>query len=355
MAGEKVRSKAFGEGTVKALSGPYITIIFSIGEKDFPFPNAFDGFLSTEDTGLLAEIERRKKANKEEEARLENEARLAEEARRKEQARQAERIAAAAQARMQEASEAGKKPRKTNAPEGPNLAFKCNFCDGGRSKDCVGFRGVCSDQCIDYNIEEAKHVWCASDSPCKKYYDRIITRKELDSTDEMVCYESRILTDWKFFAGVVQYGYNSGRPMKFKQSRENSLAILTTRDPDTPDTRRYIFAVFLIDEYFDGDERDSGYVACNSKWRIELRPDEAHQILFWNYYWNQNAPQKAVFGSGLHRYLSDIKAAQILRDIIAVRKSPDEKAFATEFFEHFCKIAKIKCEDLPEPRGALYQ
>ena len=34
---------------------------------------------------------------------------------------------------------------------------------------------------------------------------------------------------------------------------ENSLAVLTTRDPDTPDTRRYIFAVFLIDEYFDGD------------------------------------------------------------------------------------------------------
>ena len=39
---------------------------------------------------------------------------------------------------------------------------------------------ACSDEMIDYNIEVAQHNWCCDDdSPCKQYYDGIITRKEL--------------------------------------------------------------------------------------------------------------------------------------------------------------------------------
>ena len=95
--------------------------------------------------------------------------------------------------------------------------------------------------------------------------------------------------------------------------------------------RGLFFAVFLVDESHEGDNRDAGYVTTNSEWKIELTPTEAHKILFWNYYINQNAPQKIVFGSGLHRYLSDEQAAQILRDIITVKVSPKEKEFAQHF------------------------
>ena len=76
-------------------------------------------------------------------------------------------------------------------------------------------------------------------------------------------------------------------------------------------------------------------------------------MLFWNYYVNQNAPGQVVFGSGLHRYLSDIKAAQILRDIARVKQDAEEKTFAEEFFAHFCGLAGIDGGSLPEPRGAL--
>lgn len=68
---------------------------------------------------------------------------------------------------------------------------------------------------------------------------------------------------------------------------------------------------------------------------------------------NQNAPQKIVFGSGLHRYLSDEQAAQILRDIITVKSIPEEKEFAQHFFQHFCKINGIDANDVPPSKGAL--
>ena len=84
-----------------------------------------------------------------------------------------------------------------------------------------------------------------------------------------------------------------------------------------------------------------------------MTPGEAHQMLFWNYYFNQNAPEKMVFGSGLHRYLSDIKAAQILRDIVKVKRDEAEKQFAQEFLEHFCETVGISIDSIPTPAGAL--
>ena len=76
--------------------------------------------------------------------------------------------------------------------------------------------------------------------------------------------------DWKCGAGVFRNGYDAGKPMKLRSVQKNSLVVMTTRDPGMQDFSRYIFGVFLIDEYFEGDERDEGYVTCHSKWRIEL-------------------------------------------------------------------------------------
>ena len=351
MAGIKVIHKVFGEGTVKALSGGYITVQFEIGEKQFTYPKAFDGFLSTEDPGLLADLEEWKRIELEKKARFEEAARQAELKRQEEKARQEELARAAAEARRKNDAVRERPVIRNHGAEGSNIAVKCNFCDGGSSDECVGFRDVCSDECIRYNIEHAKHVWCSTDSQCRKYYDGKITRKEIDMV--FSCYESKMLVDWKCYAGVIRNGYDSGRPMKLLNVKKDRLAVLTTRDPDTNDRARYIFAVFLIDEYFEGDGKDEGYVQCHSKWHIELKPDEAHQMLFWNYYVNQNAPERIVFGSGLHRYLSDIKAAQILRDIVRVKKDSEGKAFAEEFFAYFSRLAGIDVNSLPEPRGAL--
>ena len=347
----KVIHKTFGEGTVKTLSDNYITVLFAVGEKVFPYPNAFDGFLSTVDPGLLSDLANRKRIEAEKKARLEEEARLAELKRQEERARQEELAREAAEARRKNKSGLADPVIRNYGAEGSNIAIKCNFCDGGSSEDCIGFRGICSDECIHYNIEHAKHVWCSTDSQCRQYYDGKITRKEFDMS--ISCYESKMLLDWRCYAGVIRNGYDSGRPMKLLNVKKDRLAVLTTRDPYANDRARYIFAVFLIDEYYEGDGKEEGYVQCHSRWHIELKPDEARQMLFWNYYVNQNAPERVVFGSGLHRYLSDIKAAQILKDIVRMKKDAEEKAFAEEFFAHFCRLARIDGNTLPEPRGAL--
>ena len=51
-----------------------------------------------------------------------------------------------------------------------------------------------------------------------------------------------------------------------------------------------------------------------------MSPDEAKELRFWNYYFCQNARDVIKFGSGLHRYISDEQAAQILQDIAHVKK-----------------------------------
>lgn len=341
MIGAIVHSKAFGQGIIIEKTDGYIKVKFAASEKEFPFPRAFEGFLSTEDDDVLAEVEHLRQIAIQEKARREEEARLAEVARQEENARRMAKLSAG-KVRIE---------RKSSSPNGSNLAFKCNFCDGGASEDCVGFKGPCSDIQINYNIERAKHVWCSTDSGCKKYYDLKIKREKLDNG--FLCYESRMLLDWKCCAGVIRNGYDAGRPMKLRSVRKNSLAVMTTRDPGKQDYTRYIFGVFLIDEYFEGDERDEGYVTCHSKWRIELNPTEAHQILFWRYYYNENAPEKMVFGSGLHRYLTDVEAAQILRDIVKVKRDESEKELAKEFLLHYCELHIINVNEIPEPGGAL--
>ncbi len=326
MLGAVVIHKIWGKGFVVEQTGTSIVVHFDIGDKKFVFPSAFDSFLSTDDTALLAQIAEQKASEAEKRNKLVQ--------------------------RVQVKPLHSKEKKTTTHPvERSNVAFKCNYCDGGGSKTCVGFKGVCTDAMIHYNIETAKHIWCNSDSPCKKYLNGEITRRELE--ENFACYESSMLTEWKASAGIVQNGIDKGKPMKLRKVQNNSLCVLTTRLPDTTDDSRFIFAVFLVDESYEGDGSEEGYVTNHSKWRIEMTPNEAHKMLFWNYYINKNAPERKVFGSGLHRYLDDIQAAQILRDIVAVKEDTTGKEFAQEFLSHFCEVVGLDENSIPPCTGAL--
>ena len=54
----KVHHKAFGEGVILSLDGGYLLIEFPVGQKKFVYPDAFDGFLSAEDSSVALEIRR---------------------------------------------------------------------------------------------------------------------------------------------------------------------------------------------------------------------------------------------------------------------------------------------------------
>jgi len=48
-------------------------------------------------------------------------------------------------------------------------------------------------------------------------------------------------------------------------------------------------------------------------------------VIFVVYYFNENKPEKIIFGSGLHRYITDIQAAQVLKKICEIKKVLQEK------------------------------
>ncbi|CRZ33868.1 hypothetical protein DFR55_15211 [Herbinix hemicellulosilytica] len=331
----EVIHRTYGEGIVVSHDGAYITVKFLQGEKVFPFPNAFDGYLKAKNESIAENINNILQNYKEE--------------------KNAEKMKLIEKECIQYKYEQAK--FKTKIYTRANVAFKCNFCDGGRSEKQIGYNGVCSDNIIFNNIVIEKRTWCSSDdSPCNQYLKGIINRYELDdicSDGGFVCYESQMLRDWKAYAGIVQTGEKKGQPMKLNQVQKNSLCILTTRDPNSNESERYIFGVFLVGQTYEGDHVDEGYVISDSKYRIKLSPEEAHKMLFWNYHANINQPDLPKWSSGLHRYFGDDQAVQILQDIIKIKTGTKEKELAEDFYSYFININGIDVSDLPEKNGAL--
>lgn len=339
---EIVIHKVFGEGSILQLEGDTLTVAFISGEKKFIFPDAFNGFLMAKNPKISEQIQER----------------IKEIERVKQKGLQEKQNAATIERQLYTEPKEFRLPRKSiKNIQRDNIAFKCNFCDGGQSDEQVGFDGVCSDDLIYNNIVMEKRTWCNSvDCPCLSYHSGYITREKLDSKCKdggFVCYESQMLREWKAMAGIVQHGENKGNPMKLKQVQTNSLCVLTTRDPQSKEENRYIFAVFLVDNSYEGDGCDEGYVSTTSDYKIKLTPEEARSLLFWNYHANNNHPEVAVWSSGLHRYFEDEEAVQILRDIVKMKKGTNEEVLSEGFLQYFCRINGVDISTVKESSGAL--
>ena len=344
LVNQTVIHKAFGEGKIISIENGYITILFSQGEKKFIYPSAFKQFVSMKDPACAEFVQAEIAALEAKEAEAAEQKRLL--------AMQQQEAALAASA-----AKDSKPVKKAKVFPRANIAFKCNYCDGGKSAEQVGFNGVCSDAVIYNNIEVEKRTWCNDEScACLHYHNGEMDRETLDSQCRdggFVCYESQMLREWRALAGVVRSGVRKDEPMKLQQVQNNSLCILTTRDPDSSETDRYIFAIFLVDETYEGDNREEGYVSTRSKFKIKLSPDEAHKMLFWNYHTNDNQSDVAAWSSGLHRYFDDVEAVQILRDVADLKTGTADEALAKEFLSHFITINGADVDSVPTNNGAI--
>ncbi len=238
MIGQKVFHNTFGSGTIISKAGNLLTVDFKGDEKKFVYPDAFEKYLSSADQELIAQVNRDLQAKRDAQAR--------------------NVLPSVKSSQNPPRPQIRKKRKKV---ERSNVAFKCNYCDGGKTPTCIGFNGVCSNAVLRYNIEKAHHVWCSDpDSPCRQYLDGEISRAELEDMMrgggglDSVCYESHMLRDWMASAGVVQTGADRGKPMRLLKVQRNSLAVLTSREPNyATDDSRFVFAVFLVDESYEGD------------------------------------------------------------------------------------------------------
>ena len=224
-----------------------------------------------------------------------------------------------------------------------NLAFKANFCDGGCSNSCIGFKGVCSPEQIRYNIEKERRAWCSNEgSPCGRYYRGEITYDELLAIhkESFVCYESRMLTEWRADAGEDLSSSGTGKARRIANAKQNGLAVLTTVMPDSTD--RVIFGVFISGVIDDGDDLSAGYVKADPEYTIELTPDEASQLKFWDYYKNAGNPASTQWGTGLYRYLSNDVCIKILSKIVEIKTGEKEKTHAEKVLARYLDLKSIK-------------
>lgn len=351
IVGKKVRHKTLGVGTIISQDRRYIKVMYEKGEKEHNYLDAFKSFLEMVDD----EVEQ-KEIDKEVQQDCEAEASKA-----KKEAEQIEH--------WKKYDEENKKNKPITRNRGSsatmqkindcsNVAFKCTYCDGGKTFTCIGFNGVCSDKMINYNINVAKKVWCGQDDCiCKMYYDGEFNRYELEAEFEYLgsaCYESVMFKEWRAAAGTYHHGDRAGQPIKLKKAKVNSLCVLTTREPNTAEHMRIIFGVFLIDETFEGNEDEHGEVVAHPKFRLALTPKEARRMLYWKYHRNESSPDRAMWGTGLFRYFTNKEAVQILRDIAELKKGTKDEELAKEFLTKFCSLVKIKPEEAGFPKGALY-
>ena len=343
--GRKVIHRVFGMGEVCYVDKKQIVIAFEFGEKTFVYPDVFVSFLKAKDDRVAAYVY---------ELIEKKEIQTSFEKERREQERKGKARLHKAFQNMARNMEYKREPRA-------NIAIKYNFCDGGKSEKQVGFQGACTDENIRYNIEVEKRSWCSSaECLCSQYLKGKITRKELDRCvkreDKFICYESSVLRDWTAFAGTFQNGDKLGEPRKMLQIQKNNLCILTTREFHTREAERYIFALFLVDKVYEGGKYREGYaVAEKEQYRIALPREEARKLLFWNFHINQKDKDRPKWNTGFYRYLSNESAAQVLKEVVNIKKGTDEYQKALDMFEYFCQQNNVSMTSIGAPSGALKQ
>ncbi|MGR6836618.1 hypothetical protein [Syntrophomonas erecta] len=165
--------------------------------------------------------------------------------------------------------------------------------------------------------------------------------------------QESIFTSWNIFTGVIKSGQKKGQPRRPARINQNSACLLTARDSDVPEKDRRILGLFMVNDSFSGKQCVDGYIPAHSEYRLRLSEQESEKILFWNYYVDERYPHKITWNTGRYRYFDNIWMAQILRDIISLKKNPQEREYVQHFFRHFCHVNWLNTEELPKPYGAL--
>ena len=212
------------------------------------------------------------------------------------------------------------------------IAFKLNYCDGGANQNCIGFRGLCSDENIFYNVINRNRPWCShDDNYCKRYWCKKISRDELESRwekeDANFCDESITLNEEHGWYAVAGWNSDEKTPRKFKDTDMiNHLCVLTTKLPRSDSL--IIFAMFIVRDAFKGDNKNPGKVCADKYWRLKFRRDEAEKMKFRDVY-------TKPWSRGLFRYFSDKIAVKFLEMAVDVKRGTPEEDFAKEFLKNY--------------------
>lgn len=289
LVNKKVTHGTFGEGKVIDCDDSYIKIKFPEGDKKFIFPDAFKEYITFIDENANDLVN---KENEKKDAII------------REEERQLQK--------EQEAREERLKQEKILEQERQYILEQKKLLKSGK---------------VHSKIQSV--FWCEKDE------------------------DEEIFKDWQVFTGKIKSGKNKGEPRKFPRMNQNSACLITKRQGKMKEEERQILGLFMAEESFNGRKLEDGYIKAHPDYRIQLTEEESKNMLFWNYYIDEKAPESTTWNSGRQRYYDNIWTAQILRDIVELRENPEEKQYAKDFLEYFCKINIINIDDLPLADGVL--
>ncbi len=167
--------------------------------------------------------------------------------------------------------------------------------------------------------------------------------------------QETIFEKWSLFTGFVKSSEKQGRINRPARLNLNSVCLLTARSPEEPEQQRRILGAFMVDAGFVGKLCEDGIIHAHEEHRIRLAEDESDKMLFWNYCVNEKSPQSMTWNTGIYRYFDNIFMAQILRDMVTIKKGTSDQDIAKHFFAYYCRINRIDNSALPKPNGALVQ
>ena len=356
LIGEKVTNAKYGTGTIMIIDGVHVTVQFAEKVSKFKYPEAFQKHITLENETLQAEMNDIATAAVEAKAAAKEKAK----AQMIKDVMQSVEVAktpvkketAGATARTNRTT-----PVKRKVYASKNIAFKCTYNDGGVEENGIGFTNVCSDALIRKHAKK-EGIWCSNlGCPCKDYYDGIISREQLEAIQKdggWACYESVMLIDWIAEAGTHRPSkYDEGIALRIKNAFKNSLAILTTRIPGSKEKDRFVFAIFIIGDFFEGDDDKTGYVQAHPRYRMQFTLEEGKKLPFWKYHANKNQPSKPLWGTGLFRYIAEDEGVQILRDAVEIKKGSKDEQLAKDFLHFYCDENRLDSDRIGEAEGAL--
>lgn len=356
LIGEKVTSARYGIGTIISIDSGYMTVQFAEKTSKFKYPDAFQKHIFLENETLQSEMNNIATVAVEEKAAAEEKAK-AQMVKEVIQSVEAAKAPAKKETSRAAAGTTRPAPVKRKMYASKNIAFKCTYNDGGVEENGIGFTNVCSDALIRKHAKK-EGIWCSNEGcPCKDYYDGKISRRQLEAIQKdggWACYESVMLIDWIAEAGTHRPSkYSEGIPLSIKNAYKNSLAVLTTRVPGTKEKDRFIFAVFIIDDFFEGDEDKTGNVQAHPRYRMQFTLEEGKKLPFWKYHANKNQPPKPLWGTGLFRYIAEDEGVQILRDAVEIKKGSKDEQLAKDFLRFYCDENRLDSDRIGDAEGAL--
>lgn len=147
----------------------------------------------------------------------------------------------------------------------------------------------------------------------------------------------KIMTSGIIETGCYLSGKMKGKPRIPSGIQPNSAVILTGCSDNADENKRRILGVFMVDDYFWGNECTDGEIKFHKEYKLILQPE--NNLYFWDYFKGDEFTTR--WGNVPFKYLDNETMENILLDIYKLEANSHQGQFADKFYNYFCTINRL--------------